>query len=282
MDAYGGFEPQVGEIRALRSFRVGRGGRLYALFHDQQWTEGTNSARCEAPAFYGSQPLARPAHHPPEPDCGCGFYAYAFAPGDAETPYADNVLAAVTCWGRVIAGTRGIRAEHSRIEAVWLSEQVPADLVAKVAERYPSVAMYSDKAAMLTNHPPTQLDCYEPERTRRPLMRLRVHWLLIALAVVATSLPGAWVASERGYLIGAVAGLLLLVSALCLPRKATVAESTRHALLTLAALLWIAAPFADRTGVLLLRIPLVDIAGLLCLQRALLKRAARQFPAAIG
>jgi hypothetical protein len=258
MDAYGGFEPQVGEIRALRSFRVGRGGRLYALFHDQQWTEGTNSARCEAPAFYGSQPLARPAHRPPEPDCGCGFYAYAFAPGDAETPYADNVLAAVTCWGRVIAGTRGIRAEHSRIEAVWLSEQVPADLVAKVAERYPSVAMYSDKAAMLTNHPPTQLDCYEPERTRRPLMRL------------------------RGYLIGAVAGLLLLVSALCLPRKATVAESTRHALLTLAALLWIAAPFADRTGVLLLRIPLVDIAGLLCLQRALLKRAARQFPAAIG
>ena len=35
MDAFAGFEPQVGEIRAVRSFRVGPDGTLYPLFSDQ-------------------------------------------------------------------------------------------------------------------------------------------------------------------------------------------------------------------------------------------------------
>ncbi|MDP9094257.1 MAG: hypothetical protein M3N95_15310 [Actinomycetota bacterium] len=49
MDAYSGFEPQVGEIRALRTFRIGPGGLLYPLFSDHAWTDGTNTAECPLP-----------------------------------------------------------------------------------------------------------------------------------------------------------------------------------------------------------------------------------------
>jgi hypothetical protein len=45
MDAFAGFEPQVGEIRAVRSFRVGPDGALYPLFSDQAWVDGANIAR---------------------------------------------------------------------------------------------------------------------------------------------------------------------------------------------------------------------------------------------
>jgi hypothetical protein len=283
MDAYGGFEPEVGEVRALRSFRVGPGGWLYPLFHTQRWTDGTNSALCNARAFTGSPLPTPPSHQPPEPECSCGFYAYASAPGDAESPYADNVLATVACWGRVIAGTRGIRCEYSRIEALWLSEQVPTELAAMVAERYPSVEMYSDKAALLAKHPPTQLDCYETPSPGTSLTSIRALRVVIGLAVIAASVPLTLVPSiERPYLVGAAVGLWLLIGVAALRRHATPVDRTRQALIALAVMLWMVAPLADRTGGLLLRIPLLQIGCLLYVHRTTLRRAARQFPATIG
>ncbi len=50
MEAYAGFEPRVGEIRALRTFRIGPGGVLYPLFSNTPWSDGTNTARCHAGA----------------------------------------------------------------------------------------------------------------------------------------------------------------------------------------------------------------------------------------
>ena len=121
MEAYAGFDPRVGEIRALRTFRIGPGGVLYPLFSNTPWSDGTNTARCRA----GGASDESAEHRAPEPDCTCGFYAYACEAAAAEYPNARHVLATVACWGRVIAGTRGIRAEHGRIEAIWMSETVP-------------------------------------------------------------------------------------------------------------------------------------------------------------
>jgi hypothetical protein len=46
--------------------------------------------------------------------------------------------------------------------------------------------------------------------------------------------------------------------------------------------LWLLAPFAGAVGVLLLRLPLIQIAALLFVQRVLLARAASTFPAEVG
>jgi hypothetical protein len=52
--------------------------------------------------------------------------------------------------------------------------------------------------------------------------------------------------------------------------------------LCLAVVLWMLAPFAGFAGVLLLRLPLLEIAALTMLQRHTLRRAATRFPADIG
>jgi hypothetical protein len=72
----------------------------------------------------------------------------------SEYPHARHVLAVVTCWGRIVAGTRGIRSEHARIEALTLSAAVPPDLAAAVLANYPSIAFYPDASIMLNCHRP--------------------------------------------------------------------------------------------------------------------------------
>ncbi len=139
MDSYGGFEPQVGQIRALRTFRIGPDGALYPLFSNEPWQDGSNTARC-----LGKD---RPPHPSPAPDCTCGFYAYGAEQWVSDHPHSRHVLAVVACWGRIIAGTRGLRAEHCRIEALWLSAAVPADLAARVHLHHPSVAVHRDRSA---------------------------------------------------------------------------------------------------------------------------------------
>ncbi len=139
MDPYGGFEPQVGQIRALRTFRIGPDGALYPLFSKEPWEDGVNTARCLR--------KDRPPHPGPDPHCTCGFYAYGGEQWVGEHPQSRHVLAVVACWGRIIAGTRGLRAEHCRIEALWLSAAVPADLAARVHLHHPSVAVHRDRSA---------------------------------------------------------------------------------------------------------------------------------------
>ena len=164
MDAFAGFEPQVGEIRAVRSFRVGPDGTLYPLFSDQAWVDGTNTARCRVTPD-------DPDHAAPDPECTCGFYAYASARAADEYPHARHVLAVVACWGRVIAGSRGVRAEKARIEAVWMSPKVPEYLRHAVTARYPSAVVESDVDRLLEEHPPSELSCYDPQPPREPPAR---------------------------------------------------------------------------------------------------------------
>jgi hypothetical protein len=277
MEAYSGFEPRVGEIRAVRTFRIGPGGRLYPLFSNAPWPDGTHTARCAQTRHSGTA-----SHVAPDPDCTCGFYAYASAGAAAEHPHSHHVLAVVACWGHVIAGTRGIRAEHARIDAIWMSAKVPPNLTTQVVDRYPSAQTYARRSDMFAAHSLTTLDCYEPEAPHeRAVNRLGLR-VVTATALVLGTLPAHWLGSNQQARIvwGAELGFFLIGAALMGRRSADIAAK-RRALVSLAVALWLLAPFAGPVGIVLLRLPLLQIAALTLIHRMRMMRAANQFPADI-
>ncbi|MEP7019280.1 MAG: hypothetical protein ABI808_01420 [Pseudonocardiales bacterium] len=281
MDKFSGFEPAVGEIRALRSFRIGPDARLYPLFSDEAWSDGVNTARCRSTDRVVRRRAAED-HPVVDPDCTCGFYGYADEQGAVEYPHAQHVLAVVACWGRVVAGTRGLRSEHARVEAVWMSSTVPPDLAAGVAENYPAATTYADKAAMLAEHPPTQVDCYEDPSAREPAQaRLAVRAGLLT-ALVLGLVPWRLVSGNDDALtlwVAAVCGFL--VAAVIYGKRAEVVARKR-ALVCTAAVLWLIAPLAGTAGFYLFRLPVLQIAFVAYQQRRTLVRASRRFPADIG
>jgi hypothetical protein len=275
MQPYAGFEPQVGEIRALRTFRIGPDGLLYPLFSASPWYDGTNVARCRVhnrPAPDGRQ------HTPAEDDCTCGFYAYADERSADDYPHAKHVLAVVSCWGRVIAGTRGIRAQYARVDALWLDDVVPADLAMQVELRYPGARVYRDRAAMLAEHPPTHLDCYEPAAGA-------LRWwqkAAVTLGLLAGALPAHWIdAIPYGRLGWGVLVALFVGAALLLRRRRTDLQSQRRRLACATIVLWLLAPFTGPAGIVFLRLPLLHLVAITVTQRTILARQARQFPADI-
>jgi hypothetical protein len=281
VEDYAGFEPQIGEIRALRTFRIGPGGILYPLFSDTPWADGSNTARCNMPPTT-DEPVGARSHAAPEPDCTCGYYAYAAETGAAEHPHARYVLAVVACWGKVIAGTRGIRAQHARIEALWMGDTVPSGLANTVATRYPATTIYSDKAAMLGEHPPTPLDCYEidiPRDHPRSKLGLRVA---IVLALAVGSLPGRWIWQHQNVRLIWAGEVCFFIAAVVILRLTRTDMRARAAMLLYAGVtMWLIAPFAGTAGVLLLRLPLLQIATFGLIQRNHINREAKRFPARI-
>ena len=275
MDPYAGFEPSVGEISALRTFRIGRSGSLCPLFSDTAWEDGPNRAQC------ANVPPGGVALHPaPEPGCTCGFYAYG-TEGAVEYRQERHVLAVVSCWGRVIAGTRGLRAEHGRIQALWLSDAVPAALAARVAQRYPSVAIYRDRAAMLAEHPPTRLDCYEPLPPRRGQWWVRPAAVLALCVAALSTLPVSWLGGVQAvrWIDGVAFCLLMLIAVLLGRGRPDDLAVSRRRMFVIAVALWTVAPFGGTLGLLFLRLPLVEVAVLTIVQRARVIRAAGRFPA---
>jgi hypothetical protein len=163
MRDFTGWQPLVGEVVGLRSFRIDDSGALLPLHSDGVWYDGVNTAVCAPPT--GHHP--RGPHPVPDPECECGFYAYGTEAAAAQNRNCRYVRAVVSCWGGVVAGTKGFRAEHARVDAIWISEQAPTWLRRRVAVRYPSARLYADPAAMLAEHPLTELDCYERPARRR-------------------------------------------------------------------------------------------------------------------
>jgi hypothetical protein len=159
-----GTEPLVGEIVGLRTFRIDDSGMLLPLYSDGAWYDGVNTAVCSPPT--GSH--HRGPHRVPADDCECGFYAYGSTDAAVQNRHMRYVRAVVSCWGDVVAGTKGVRAAHARVDALWISPAAPSWLRARVATRYPSARMYADADAMLAEHPLTELTCYERPRARRP------------------------------------------------------------------------------------------------------------------
>jgi hypothetical protein len=278
MESFSGFEPQVGEIRALRTFRIGRDGGLYALFSDDRWAAGANTARCRGTGIGHNEA----DHLVVDPGCTCGFYAYADEEPAAEYPHSRHVLAVVACWGRVVAGTRGLRSQYARVEAIWMSPTVPADLAAKVADQYPSTVGYTDKAAMLAEHPATCLDCYETLSPReRALNRMGVRAAFVTAFILGV-VPWRWLTGNSDALIlwAATVGAFMLASVGYGRRIETAAR--KRALVCSATVLWLLAPLAGAAGVLFLRLPILQIAALTGGQRRSALREASRFPAAIG
>ncbi len=275
MDPYGGFEPQVGQVRALRTFRIGPDGGLYPLFSTQRWHDGSNTAGCLR--------KDSPPHRSPAPDCTCGFYAYGAEQFVSDHPCSRHVLAVVACWGRIIAGTRGLRAEYSRIEALWLSAAVPADLVERVRGNHPSVAVHRDRSRMMADHPPTELDCYErPEgRKRRPAGRM--WWSAAIAAALLGVLPADWLGGTRSAaLLWIVLGTAFGAGALPIARRGTNVGSSGRRLLCLATSMWLFASFLGLFGVVFVRLPLLQAASIVGLQHLFVVLEGRRIPAKIA
>lgn len=168
MNAFSGSEPLVGEIVGLRTFRVDESGLLLPLYSNLSWYDGPNTATCAPP----TGETQRRVHPVPSPDCECGFYAYGSGGETNRHRQMRYVQAVVSCWGGVIAGTQGIRAEHARVDAIWLNPNIAPSTHKRVAARYPSARIYRDRTAMLTEHPLSTLDCYEPVAPRSVIARL--------------------------------------------------------------------------------------------------------------
>lgn len=167
----------VGDIRMVRTFRVGAEGGLYPVNSSTAWTEGWNTATC-----------ARSRDHtPPDPGCRCGFYVYAHPSYALAQAPARQVMAVVAVHGALEAGTRGARAEKARIEAVWLGDRIPDDLAGAVQRLYRSVLVYRDRAAMLADLPLGTLPGFREPRISergRGLIRVALMVFLAAVAVV--------------------------------------------------------------------------------------------------
>ncbi len=165
---FSGAEPLVGEIVGLRTFRVDESGLLLPLYSNRAWYDGTNTATCSPPTGEGE----RYDHAVASPDCECGFYAYGTVEAAGRNRNMRWVQAVVSCWGSVVAGTQGVRAQHARVDAIWLAAGVPSGMRKRIALTYPSARLYIDRDAMLGEHPLSELPCYEPPPARRVLPRL--------------------------------------------------------------------------------------------------------------
>jgi hypothetical protein len=274
VDPYGGFEPQVGQIRALRTFRIGPDGVLYPLFSDDPWHDGDNSAHCLR--------KDRPPHPSPDPDCTCGFYAFGGEQWVGEHPRSRHVLAVVACWGRIIAGTRGLRAEHCRIEALWLSAAVPPALAERVVQNHPGVAVHRDRSRMLAEHPPTELDCYEQPGRGRVGSAGRPWWSAAIAAAVLGVLPADWLGgAHSAALLSVVLGTVFAVGALPSARRGTADGRSGRRLLCLATSMWLFAAFLGPFGAVFVRLPLFQAASIAGLQHMCLLIEGRRIPAQI-
>lgn len=179
MREFAGCQPLVGEVVGLRTFRIDESGFLLPLHSDGVWYDGPNTAVCSPPT--GHHPGA--PHPVPADACECGFYAYGTPAAAAQNRNMRYVQAVVSCWGGLVAGTKGFRAEHARIDAIWINPQAPNWVRKRVAARYPSARLYADASAMVAEHPLTALECYRQPGVRHLAPRLAA---LVAGAALLT------------------------------------------------------------------------------------------------
>lgn len=171
-------EPRVGEIYAVRTFRISTDdGSLVPIAQSgqfQAWRSGRADAVC-----------ARSRDHvAPDEDCTCGLYAFG-STAELERQYVQTrrVLAVVACHGKVISGTKGVRAQHAGVVALWIDPNMPRLLIDKVRSRYPHVPMYSDRDAMLAEFPVSELETYSVGRQPFRSRAVRAAYLIGAIGV---------------------------------------------------------------------------------------------------
>ncbi|MBE7187505.1 hypothetical protein [Jatrophihabitans endophyticus] len=245
-----GSELLVGEIRGLRTFRVDESGRLLPLYSDGCWYDGPNTAVCSPPT--GDR---RASHAVPADDCECGFYAYGSVEAAGRARAARYVQAVVSCWGGVVAGTQGLRAEYARIDAIWLGAQAPPWLRQRVAGRYPSARMFADKQAMTAEYPLTDLHCYRAADPTPWLSRSAAGVVLALVLALGLAPAGALHAHHALWISWLAVTCACAATVLCLLGT----RSTGHlsaAAVAVAVLAWLVAPWLGVAG-WLLRLPVL-------------------------
>jgi hypothetical protein len=250
--AFSGVEPLVGEIVGLRTFRVDEAGLLLPLYSNLAWYDGPNTATCAPPT--GDR--RNTVHAVPDAGCECGFYAYGTEQAAGHNRQARYVQAVVSCWGAVIAGTQGVRAEHARIDAIWLNPNSPGWLRRRVAGRYPSARVYADRAAMLAAHPLSRLPCYAEADRRRRYPRVLTAIGSAALLGLAVLPPGMLAAVPPLRLTWLATTVAVGLLTLWLFAGASATGHRAAAVVAASVLAWLAAPLFGPAG-WLLRIPLL-------------------------
>ena len=247
---FSGTEPLVGEIVGLRTFRVDESGMLLPLYSNHAWYDGTNTATCAPPTGEAE----RTDHPVAAPECECGFYAYGTVEAAARNRNMRYVQAVVSCWGSVVAGTQGVRSQHARIDALWLGRGVSTSLRNRIAHTYPSARIYADRAAMLAEHPLSELPCYEspPRRHAPSVVATAVGGAgLLTLGVLPPAVLTGPVHTLWLSAVGAVAGVVLW---LLFGQHGT--GHVAAAVVGMGVLAWLAAPAFGLAG-WLLRVPLL-------------------------
>lgn len=184
-----------GSVRGVRTFRLTRDDRLAPVTARPAWTPGVNTAVCDRHTrARGRRRQAMPEHQAPGPGCTCGLWAC----GNLEALRgsgvlgASRVLAVIAAHGTLIPATRGFRAQHATIEALWLSPRIPAARRAAVARAYPATAVYTGRRAMLSEHPLTALPTYAlPTTPKRGVLFAN----LLALATWTVTAVALWLAT---------------------------------------------------------------------------------------
>jgi hypothetical protein len=216
----------VGDVRMVRTFRIGPAGQLYPVNSIDAWADGWNTARCGRGK----------THAPPGPNCRCGFYLYSDPAYALAQPPARQVMAVVATHGAMEIGSRGARASRARVEALWLGPRVSDQLAQALRERYPTVTVLRDRTIMDQLFPLTHLDGFVTprvsERTRR---RLRpVMWAFLTAVVLLGCIPtrltlassagtALWLSLIVGSLAIMLTGLLLRSSVVGLQGSASIA-----------------------------------------------------------
>ena len=134
--------PEVQEVT-----EPARGWRYYALHPRRgQWVllgnaETTHAARISSVAIC----RAGREHLPPAWGCSCGYYAWYPHVGLIRGT-SFSVRAYVTGWGTVVYCEEGWRAQQIRLEALFVSEELPESVGASLAMRF-EVPVYKGEEA---------------------------------------------------------------------------------------------------------------------------------------
>lgn len=108
--------------------------------------------------------VANISHEAPAVPCTCGIYGYYVPTVSGIDDYLygyESVYGTVRVSGRVILGTRGVRAQYAEIESFYIGDglqvttQKSLELAGwRLSLAFPSVPVYTDYDAWLVGYPP--------------------------------------------------------------------------------------------------------------------------------
>lgn len=118
MDGFSSAELAVGEVYGIRWWTVGNitaGVPLTLTGARDKWHEGENAAVCKVGAYRSR------ICDVPDPECGCGFWAY-WTPQAAPLLGGCRAVGVIKGYGRTLIGEKGFRCGKAQIVALTLGQ----------------------------------------------------------------------------------------------------------------------------------------------------------------